>query len=243
MSLSLKIKDATFTNFFSSLTLPNRSGLVGEYVFGTDAATSGRNRVTGLVDGTAINTPTFDANTMGVKSSLTSGQEYGLQLTLVPTADVTLLAVFAKGTKAQPLVNTTMAAADTGFYLTSSTTSFDNGYVDGATDQANIASAAYPASPTYLFGAGIGRIGSVGKLILYTSGVAASDVGTRTDASRGATPFRLGGYVGGSFGGGNDVETRIAYLAIFNRMLTDDEVAAAYAQLKAYYSVSGLTVS
>lgn len=242
MGQSLKIKTATFSNFFSSLTLPDRSGLVGEYLFCTDAATSGRNRVTGLVDGTAINTPTFDSNTMGVKSSPTSGQQYGMQLTLVPSADVTMLALFTKVEKLVPLVNTTAGASDTGFYMSANSAYFDNGHAT-ATDQAIISMASYPSSPTYLFAAGIGRIGSVGKLIMYNAGVAQSDVGTRTDASRGSTPFRIGGQVGALYGGGNDVEIRIAYLAIFNRLLTDDQVAAAYAQVKAYYATRGVVVS
>ena len=243
MGLTVKIKDANFTNFFASLTLPDRTGLVGEYVFGTDAATSGRNRVTGLVDGTAINTPTFDANTMGVKSSSTSGQEYGMQLTLVPSSAVTMLSVFIKKTGTIPLVQTTGGANDTGFYVNSASMTFSNGYSDGATDQAKLSMAAYPASPTALFAAGVGQIGQVGKLIMYNSGVAESDVGTRTDSSRGTTPFRIGGRVGALYGGGNDIEIRIAYLAVFNRRLSDAEVAAAYAQLKAYYALRGLTIS
>jgi hypothetical protein len=249
MSLSLKIKDATFTNFFSSLTLPSRSGLIGEYIFGVDAATSLRNHANPALPAveepsTAATPvyPTYGANTVTCMAYETTAGSYGINTGLLEPADCTVLVVrsvtgiYQKAFTAHKSIH----VGSVGFSDTSAGFTFRNGSAGGSVDVASTIAYPAPYAGNFYFSAGVGRSTAAGVNQTYINGVKTTVTSSNTPISRGTDPFMVGGLTNAS---GFRGACTVAYGAIFNRLLSDAEIDAAYAQLKAFYALRGLTVS
>lgn len=246
MSFVIKIPNATFdsSKAFSSLTLPDRTSLVGEFILGGTAASSTRNRANvaapaSLVNGGSI---TYASNYATVLNS--SAGSYGFDTGINPSVARTVIAISSRnigfachagfGDGSVGLWNDW----NTGVF------SFSNNYTNGATDQAVIARTP-PAddSTTMFFQAGSGATSGVGKLYVGKSGVLVTDSGTSTSVNLQVTPYKIGAVDNAAFGGGTGTVKRVAYAAIFERILSDAEVQKIYTQLTAFYANRGLAVN
>jgi hypothetical protein len=234
MGISIKINDATFSNYFSSLTLPNRSGLIGEYILGGTQAASTRNRATPASPLTLIGTPTYSTNYATVASTNSSGTTNGFETGMLPPSDCTIISISNRGTGIGPGFHAGYGPGATGLYFDGSNFSFSNGYTNGAVDEAFVPLTPPSADSTAFFmQAGVGRIGQTGRVYVYKSGSVVFDDSTRTDSSRdGAATLKIGGATQSPFSN----TLNIAYCAAFNRLLSQSEIADVYAQLKAYYT-------
>lgn len=245
MSLSIKLPSSSFTKFFTSLTLPDRTGLLGEFVIGGTQAASIRNRAAPSSPATVVNAGsiTYSANYATVLNS--NAGSYGFNTGILAPAACSVIAISSRNVSFA-MHTYPIGAGSTGLWNDFNTAifTFSNGQSNGATDQAQVARTP-PAedSTTMFFQAGVGDIGSVGKMFVGKSGALVSDVGTATWATRHAGPFYIGGVDDTNFGGGAGTVKRVAYAAVFNRLLSDAEVASIYAQLTAFYANRGLAVN
>lgn len=249
MSLSLKIKDATFTNFFSSLTLPNRSGLIGEYIFGVDAATSLRNHANpalpAVVEPSTAATPvypSYDANTVTCMAYETTASSYGINTGLTAPADCTVLVIrsVTGGFQKSLTAHKSTHIGAIGFNESGSGFSFRNGSAGGTVDVTSVVAYPTPYAGNFYFSAGVGRSTAAGVNQTYINGVKTTVTSSNTPISRNGDPFMVGGLTNTNSMRG---ACTVAYGAIFNRLLSDAEIDAAYVQLKAFYAGRGLAVS
>lgn len=231
MSNSIQIAGATFSNVLTSLTLPNREALMGEYVFGGSQASSIKNRANPSLPLTVVGTPTYTP-----RGAVTTSGTNGFQTGISPGTECTLLLIRKR-------------AATTGFVVPLGDDTV-SGTTYGLTEYAasnyyynsvgRAPSAAYPqlAAPAvgaqYFMQAGVSKQGGVARLYQYAAGVQSFDDATSAN-NRIVTSIRIGGGSGSDAGVGCEV----AYAAIFDRAMTAAEIDAAYVSLSAYYASIG----
>lgn len=232
-------------NVLRSVTIPDLNGLFAEFWLGVDGPTSKKNRAYGgsdLIDLAGQLPPTYASNYATVKSQGAS-TSMGLDSAFVAPANVTILAlqrqqVAVNGLKAGRVFGSDKTMIGGNSAAGAATYSFLNGWWDGSTDQAHVDYSA-ALDGNFHFVAGVGQIGQPGTVYAYTNGVAATDVATRTDATRDAGTFKLGGFVVAGVTGQVDV----AWVAAFNVLKTPAQIDALYASVKAWGQSRGLTVS
>lgn len=235
MPNSIQIAGATFSNTLTSLTLPDRTELLGEYIFGGTQAESIKNRANPALPLTVVGTPTYTAH-----GAVTTNGSNGFLTGISGGADITLLAI----RKLPSSINFTCAVGnDTnsnqlyGLAQYNGTTYlFDSvGFTTGENNGAQLAA---PASDTsYFMQAAVTKSGSLSRIYQYASGVQSFD-----DASLAMTRIPAEIRIGGGSGSNAGFTCEIAYVAIYDRALTAAEVQAAYASLAAYYSSLGVTL-
>jgi hypothetical protein len=232
-------------NVIRSVTVPDLEGLIAEYWLGVDGATSKKNRANGgsdLIDLASALAPTYSAKYATVRNDSTLGASRGLDSAIVAPDALTIAVLMRQAQLVNGFNVLRVFGSDNsaiggiggptnGYY------SFWNGFPDGAVDEAHVA---YGSADTdFHLVVGVGLIGQVGKVYAYNGGVATTDLATRTDAARGATTIKLGGFTTSGYQGQVDV----AWAAAFSALKTAAQVDALYASVKAWAQARGLSVS
>lgn len=233
MPVSIRIPNSSFTYGIASLSLPNRNGLIGEFIFGGDAAKSTKNRASPLSPPSAlVATPTYGANYAQIKSGGAYGS-VGFDLGFVCPRDATVIAIVQKEVSLPAFMGSDVGGF-VGFYNYANTPALYNSQSGSA---AQVASLPLVTSNKFVFYAGKMPIG--GKGIIYGA-EAGSLVSVESPnagaATRGAGTLK----VGTSLTNAGLGTARIAYAAIFERVLTTPEIESAYASLKAFLTLRGV---
>lgn len=253
MGQSIKIAGATFTNFFSSLTLPDRTGLVGEYLFGGDATASCRNRANPGSPATVVPStagspvsPTYDDASALVQTYETTAGSWGFNLGFASGDQGTVIAVSRHvsgsltqviSTDAGPIYGTIGAV---GLYDNGEVRRMRGGARSGSV-QVNADADLAAAGPTqYLFAAGTYVKGTSTTIFGYANGTLVKTVNSDVSITYNTSPFLVGGLSGIN---GNRGSSRVAYVAAFSRVLSDADIDAAYEQIKAFMVTRGIEVS
>lgn len=235
MGQSIQIAGASFSKVLASLTLPDRSGLVAEYIFGTDFATSSRNLANADVPLLEVGTPTYGANFARVQSG--SGG-FGFNTQITPLADCTIIDI--RGPISNGAASTYMISAGSmGMYVRAGNHIFKGGTyasLDAGAVNNNGAN-------TWNFTAGTSNDGA--GFAKHFRGNAATGILTAATATVARTGTSTGvAYIGTSNSSSSTagVQHSHAYLAIFNRILTEAEVDAAYQTLRPFMARRGISI-
>lgn len=234
MSLSIQISDADFSQVVASLSLPDRSGLVAEYTFGTSEAKSIVNRATpGLASMTVVGAPTYGSNYARITSGASGSN--GFNTGVVTPTNATIIVVVRKNTSCPVFMST--GSMYSGFLNYSNAPAL---YNNQAGTDANVANVAVPAHSDFAFFAGRMQNSGLGEIYTYASGVLTTNTAeTAGDAGRSTETLKIGTTI---TNGGNGIAD-MAYAAVFERVLSAAEITAAYASLKAYLATRGVVVS
>lgn len=230
MSGAITIASASFTQSVSSLTLPDRRDLIGEYILGGNSSQSIINYANAAKSMTVDGAPTYNAHSAVVEPG-TGG--FGFETGLLTSIDATFLCIRKAGTN-----NTAVGSspdAPVGFTDFETTNSwFNNGetaYPYGAPGPPLSASA-------FTFQAGVRVYDGYGRIYYYSAG--AQQVGVATQSGNiSLDPI----CIGTASIGGDPYTCEVAYVALFNRTLTPAQIDAAYKSLVAFYATLGVTVS
>lgn len=232
MGVSIKLPQETFSKskIVTSLTLPNRSGLVSEFVLGGSQALSIRNLADVASPLTVTGSPTYLDNSV-VLSYSGYGNHYFSESKNVPNTDMTLISIRKKPSAGKSGV-VTITGGFTGFLDYTGTDFYNTQSGTGSV----VADLTMPTHGNFFFEAATGPYSAKAKLYLYTDGVLATADAEGNGSTRNAAPF----VIGASFGGGIGEH---AFMAVYNRILTAAEIEQAYLAMKAYYAARGVTVS
>lgn len=236
MALSIQVAGASFPNILASLSLPDRTGLIGEWVLGTDEAKSIVNRANPSGPPmTVVGAPTYGAGYARVSSGAVAGS-HGFDTGIPREGSETIIVVWKKNTGCPVLLGTQQTVSE-GFVNYTSVPALYNS--QGGTT-ANVANIAVPSHTDYSFMAGLMPLGGLGKIYAYADDELTTNVAeTNGNATVSGSSLKIGTTVGS---GGLGIAD-IAYAAVFNRLLSDVEIAAAYGSIKAYMALRGLVVS
>lgn len=234
MGNSIQIAGATFANALTSLTLPDRTDLIAEYLFGVDATESVKNRANPSAPLAAVGAATYSSNsvtTTGMSNYFTTGLTPGQNSTHI----IVRKAPSAGGFIVDFGNDDDIGVATLGFGSFSGNSIFyDTRVYSSTTTPPNLA---FPSvGSSFVFQAGVHNTQVAARLYQYAAGVQSFDDGV----VRAITPAPI--YIGGK-ASGSGITREIAYAAIFNRSLSSAEIAAAYSSVKAYLATRGVTVS
>lgn len=236
MGISIQIQDAEFTNVISSLSLPDREGLIAEYTFGESDAKSLPNRASpGAIALTKVGAPAYGDNYAEITAGGTYGSN-GFDTGIKSPDNATIITVVKKDVSLPPFISTNANFA--GFHNYQATVNLYNSQ-SGTT--ANVADVPIPAHTDFAFFCGLLPLGGFGKIYAYTGG--ALTTATAETASVSARSKVENFKIGTSLVNAGSGRAKVAYTAIFDRLLSDAEIAAAYASLKAYMTTRGVVVS
>lgn len=231
MSLSIRIPDANFTYNIGSLTLPNRTGLIGEWLLGGSHAESVKNRAGGA-NMTVVGSPVYGAGYAEIRSGGGPGS-VGFETGIAPPNNGTIISVIQKVTGLPVFLSTD--GSYTGFLNTPGGLPALFNSNSGAPP--NIPALPAPTSTKFVFYAGQLPLGGRGVIWGAAGGALTSvEALVNGSASRPVNTFKMGTTIAN---GGAGVANE-AYAAIFNRVLTNQEIADAYASLKAFLPTRGL---
>lgn len=233
MALSIQIKDAQFVNKIGSLTLPDRTGLVAEYIFGKDAATSTINFAGTGGNLTVVGTPVFGDGYAEIKSGSGYG-DVGFDTGLTVPSNATMIVV-AKNTTLCPGYFKT-SANFTGFMNYQYTPSIYNAQ---SGTLANVANLPLPTHSDFAFYAGLMPLADFGEIYIYEDGAPSVAIAETAGGNKSGSPLSIGTTTPSS---GNGV-ANIAYAAMFDRVLTAQEIEDAYLSLKAFLATRDVIVS
>ena len=235
MAFSIQIADANFTQSLGSITLPSRSGLVAEYIFGETQAKSVINRAgSGLASATVTGTPFIGSNYAEIRSGASYG-DVAFNMGLSCPLNATMILV-AKNTTLCPAYMHIFNSVYTGFANYTNVPTLYNsqgGALNVVADMAN------PAHTDYAFYAGQLPNSSNAAIYRYDSGVLSVNTAEAAGGTRDNTNLKIGGTT--AFGGVGIA--RIAYAALYSRVLTASEIDAAYLSLKSYLVSRSVVVS
>ena len=244
LGASLQLTTATFTGGASSvsLTCPDRTGLIGEYLLRADAVRTIRNGANPSVPAslTGAGTPVYAANSLKFSGAAGYGNGIaGLDTNLLFPAELTLIAVrkpVAAGTLTNALISWFGSA---GFPQFLGLAEYDglNYYNFQQGTPPAVPKLVTPVDTDFHFVAGSGPALGVGTVYCATAGVMSTAVGTTSGLAKstGAVTIKLCPAA--------NYQMDLAYAAVYNRVLTATQIAAAYATLKDYFSGRGLVVS
>lgn len=234
MALSIQVAGASFTNVVASLSLPDRTGLVGEWTLGTDEAKSIINRANPSgPTATVVGAPTYGDGYARVRSS--SGSD-GFNTGVALPNNATIIVAWKKNTGCPVLFGSNVGAFE-GFTNYGSAPLLYNSQGGVASSVADIS---VPSHTDYSFMVGILPLGGLGKIYIY----AADELTTNTaEVAGGASRTGASLLFGTTMTNGGVGIADVAYGAVFARLLSDDEIAAAYASVKAYLALRELVVS
>lgn len=247
---AMKLTSATFNSALKGLRLPSRKKLVGEYLLGGTQTESIKNRANPSKPLTVQGTPTYNANSVVVRSHATAG--FGFTTGLIPTDDATMIVVRKNasfGTQPQIVGISDAVVTDTmfGFAEYSTFNWARNG--EGALNKG--ASRAKPAAGAIYFEAlTLSRrnaqlaSGGYGKLYYYSAG--AQQVATSADLivldRRQLYQRQISIGTTNLTDSVNSNNLEVYFVAIYQRTLSPAEIDAAYQAIVAYYAARGVTV-
>lgn len=235
MGQSIQVAGANFSKVIASLTLPDRSGLVGEYLFGGDFAKSSRNLANADLPLLQVGSPVYGENFARVQSGSAG---FGFNTQITPLIDCTIIDI--RGPSSNSSASAYMLAAGSmGMYHRAGNYLFKGGTYS-TLDQGALNNAGDGA---WNFTAGVSNVG--GGIAKHYRGNAAT--GALNEAT--AANARTAGSTGPAYIGTPNCSSTVAgvqhshaYLAIFNRILTTAEIEAAYQSLKPFMSRRGILI-
>lgn len=236
MPVALNILDAAFSKVVASLTLPFLDGLLDEYLFGGSAGATTPNRASPTHPLVPIGSPTY--STGYARFGSPDGSALNGFDTNRPCAetDMTFLKVIRKGGAANLAPMASSSSPQVGFGEDSGVWCAYNSQNVTATSLADLPK---PDNTNFLFYAATLPLGAKATFYRFVSGVRSSNLAEVAGGlTRPSGDLILGFPTGGSVG-----LTDIAYLAKFNRILTTDEIDAAYASIKDYLAGRSISVS
>lgn len=233
VGVSIKLAGVIFDDPIASSRLPSLEGLVAEFVLGGTKAASIVNMANRNTPATTTGAPVYGA---GFVTTVQNTDFINLNVP-VPAQDLTMIMVSRAGAG-------TLAALGNHQFLGATYTGFERIAADGnyfwnTTGNRNgQAKLPNPASQGFVFQCGLAPLGGLAKLVIGANRVLSTDVAEVAGQSpRSALPnFTISGQ---AISQGGDT----AYVAIYDRLLTDDEVTAAYASVSAFLAGRGVVVS
>ena len=243
LGASLQLNSVSFTGgSLVSLTCPDRTGLIGEYLLRENAVRATRNGANPAVPATltGAGTPVYAAGSLQFSGSASYGNGIaGLDTNRLFPAEMTLIAVrkkVAAGTLTNALIAWFGAA---GFPQFLGLVEYDglNYYNFQQGIPTAVPKLTTPVDTDFHFVAGSGPTLGVGTVYCATAGVMSTAVGTTSGLAKstGAVTIKLCPAA--------NYQMDLAYAAVYNRVLTAAQIASAYATLKDYFSGRGLVVS
>lgn len=226
---TLKIRGAQFSKVAFNLRLPFVNGLIGEYVFGNNDTQSIRNLANPSVPATVVGTVTYGTDFAVIKSA-TVDQGFNLNYPF-PNSDVSIICV-PQVVSGCPVWCSSFVTTINGFHNASSVPMLFNASTGTAANQANMA---LPAHGNYSVFVGTMPLGAKQRIYAWTAAVRSMDEAENNGGSSrvtAAVTARVGTTIANSGSG----TANMAYVAIFNRILTDAEINAVYPSLKNFYS-------
>lgn len=242
-----KMTAGIFTNPVAGIRLPDRDYLVGEYLLGGTQAESVMNRAIPANVMTVQGTPTYNANSVLVRSHVTAG--YGFLTNFIPHLEHTLIVV----RKNASVVGTSpkvVGNASGGGGLFGARQFGSNNYMSMGENAANQgANRAVPPAGQIYFEAGVHSLrnpqlltGGFGTLYYYSGGTqqaaVSADLGIINRISW--TQYCIGSTSLTDSTATNNLE--VFFAAIYNKPLTPAGIDAAHDAIVAYYATLGVTV-
>lgn len=233
MSSSIQIAGANFSKALTSLTLPDRSQLIGEYVFGGSQANSVKNRANSVSPLTPVGVATYSA----MSAKTTSNSVY-FNTGLTPGDSSTFILI--RGQESQQGWACLMGN-DNSLSAVMGLASYQGKSLFYDTDiYTNVASSAGLDGPTpagVVFHAGVFKRGMKTRVYQYAGGIQSFDDAT---VARNMTPALV--QIGGKTSAVAGVQVENYYAAIFDRAFSADEIQDAYVSLAAYYAMQGVVL-
>ena len=233
MPSSYAVSGTGFTKSLASLTLPDRTNLVGEWVFGASQGATVVNRANpGLPltpTGAAV---TYNANSVIIAAGAGGG---GYDSGIVPSGDSTWIMVKKPAnTPGSGSMATASASTYQGFASFGTNSYFRNGLSSQATGGVRVT----PAVGTITFSCGRFNYAALADLFYYSTGV--QQQSTSGVAGSGAPANIVFGST--TILPGTVSTHEIYYAAVYNATLTPTQIDAAFQSLVAYYGTLGITV-
>lgn len=230
MGVSIKLPDVTFdpNKVVSSFTIPDRTGLLGEWRFGTDEATTIRNYANAGLPMTKTGSPAFHTNYATVNNSSSSN---GFDTAVTCPLNVTMIAVL----RLQSGLASILAkdASFNGFVNYSSELSFYNNQA-GALDV--VANLSNPVHGGFFMVAATGPWAGIGNIYLWTAGVRSSATAEVAGGSSTSNRQNATLKIGHNLASDGSGETDIAWAAVIDGIRSPSNLDTIYASVKAYYS-------
>jgi hypothetical protein len=237
---SIQLANATFINGLkASLTCPDRTGLIGEYLLRENVTRSIRNIANIAVPASFIGagTPVYNANSILLSGSATYGNGItGMSTGLLLPVDMTLILVRKK----------VIIGAPGGVVIFGGKSTLNNGFMEYSgynfyNNQSGtppgISAVTPPTDLDFHFIAGTGANADKGTMYVATSGVMNSIQGTTNGIIKtGSDTIKLCGTAG-------NYQIEVAYAAIYNRVLAANEVNACYNTIKAFFAMRDVLIS
>ena len=235
MSSSLVIAGATFPKPLISLTLPDRSNLVGEYIFGGSQAATIVNRANAVLPltptGAAV---TYNPNSVIVAAGTGGG---GYDSGITPSGDSTWVLIRKPANTPGSGLMATANVNNQGFASFGTNSYFRNTLTSQVTGGVRVT----PGASVINFNVGRYNFAGFCDLFYYSAGVQQQStsgvVGLNT-----ISPANI--VFGGTTIQPGTVSTHeIYYAAIFNRSLTAAQIDAVWQSLLVYYAALGITIT
>lgn len=248
---AMKLTSATFNSALKGLRLPSRKKLVGEYLLGGTQAESVKNRANPSKPLTVQGAPTYNANSVVVRSHASAG--FGFTTGIIPSDDATLIVVRKNATiGSQPqIVGISDAVFTDGFWGVREYATFNWGS-NGEGAPAYGASRAKPTSGTVYFEAlTLSRknlqslVGGYGKLYYYSAGAQQVSTSANLIVADRRSMYQRQISIGTTnlTDSVNNNNLEVYFVAIYQRTLSPAEIDAAYQAIVAYYAARGVVVS
>lgn len=238
---SLRLASAAFTNGLkASLTCPDRTGLIGEYLLRENATRSIRNTANPAVPATLLGagTPVYNANSVLLSGSASYGNGIaGLDTNIPNPADMTLILVRKKLTQGNLASSIAVVFGGGSNFNGMLENTGWNFYNNQSGVPPGVSSVAAPTDLDFHFAAGTGANGDKGTMYVATGGVMSSNQGAVNGSVKSGTATIKLCSVAANY----QLET--AYAAVYNRVLTAAQVTACYDTLKAYFASRSVVVS
>jgi hypothetical protein len=242
-AFALKLSDATFTSSLRGIRLPSREKLVAEYLLGVSEAESIKNRADASAPLTVQGVPTYNAASVTVRSSFTTG--YGFKSGLIPADDATIIVV----RKNDALGANPFVVGDRGNYIGMHRFAGNNYAHNGELADNQGASRVPPGAGVIYFEALVRSAqnpqratGGLGKMYYYSAGVqqVATSANQNLVGRRAQTQLCIGSDSLSDSVNNNTIE--VYFVAMYQRPLSAVEIDAAYDAIVAYYAARGVTV-
>lgn len=248
---AMKLTSATFNSALKGLRLPSRKKLVGEYLLGGTQAESIKNRADPTKPLAVQGTPTYNANSVVVRSHPSAG--FGFTAGIIPSDDATIIVVRKNASinGAQPQVVGIPSNFDVNYFygVAEYGTSNWGRNGEGALNQG--ASRTKPSAGTIYFEAlTLSRqnpqlvTGGYGKLYYYSSGVQQEATSANINPIGRRQLYQRQISIGTTnlTDSVNNNNLEVYFVAIYQRTLSAAEIDAAYQSIVAYYAARGVTV-
>lgn len=230
MALSILLENVEFQSSIGNVNpMQNRTGLIAEHIYGEPLDDTLKNRVSNQPNMTIVGSPEFYDNYVVVSSGATGS--FGFDTRINVTETVTLLAVIGVDSGMPSILSCHQGDEATGGF-----TGWLNygGKIDAYNN--NVGAQSTPIDPP-----------SHGKFFVVAATIPAGqyhenhvfDAGVKTTkrsgggAFKGPSPLLVGTTIPGS--GAVNGRAKIAYTGVYNRILSESEINAAYKELTEYF--------